>query len=159
MDEEVKLSSIAVSVAPLIADRVRQIAAIARQNLREQRTHLPTAIVHTLEGMFPIVLPFKNDEQKQALVDYVKEQALERHAFALTTVTCAKVVDSRTGSEEEMLVLATAIQGGRPYVASQTFGRDANNAVADFGELLEGDRAAGPGQMIIYPEWEGETRH
>lgn len=159
MDEEVTLSSIMVAVDSLIGERVRKIAAIARQNLLEQGTHLPTAIVHTLEGMFPIVLPFKNDEQRRALVEYVKEQALERHAFALTTVTCARVKDARTGREEETLVLTTAIQGGAPYVAVQSFRRGPNDVVTDFGELVEGERAAGPGQMTIFPDWDGETRH
>ncbi len=159
MDEEVTLSSIMISVDSLIAERVRKIAAIARLNLREQGTHLPTAILHTMDGMFPIVLPFKNDEQKRALIDYVKDQAIQRHAFALTTVSCALVVDSRTGREEETLVLTTAIQGGSPYVAVQTFARGDDDVVAGFGELVEGDRAAGPGQMTIFPNWEGETRH
>lgn len=159
MDQEVTLSSIIIAVDSLIADRVRKIATIARRNLREQGTHLPTAIVHTMEDMLPIVLPFKNDDQKKALVEYVKDQALRRHAFAITTVTCARLVDSRTGQEEETLVLATTIQGGAPYIAVQSFSRGPTDVVEDFGELVEGDRAAGPGQMMIFADWEGETRH
>lgn len=159
MDEEVTLSSVMIAIDSLIPERVRKIAVIARQNLLEQGTHLPTAILHTLDGMFPIVLPFKNDEQRKALIDYVKDQAIQRHAFAVTTVSCAKVVDSRTGKEEETLVLATAIQGGSPYMAVQAFARGSDDVVTGFGELVEGDKAAGPGQMTIFPDWEGETRH
>jgi hypothetical protein len=159
MDAEITLSSVMIAVDSLIAERVKKIAAIARQNLLEQGTHLPTAVLHALDGMFPIVLPFKNEEQRKALIDYVKEQAIQRHAFAVTTVSCAKVVDSRSGREEETLVLATAIQGGSPYVAVQAFTRGDDDVVTGFGELVEGDEAAGPGQMTIFPDWEGETRH
>jgi hypothetical protein len=148
-----------VAVEESITEAVRSILSIARATLVEQGTHLPTAILHTLEGMFPIILPFKDDEQKRSLVAYVKGQALERHAYAVTTVTCAQVVDSRTGEHDEVLVVATAIQGGRPYVVVQHFSRDSDRIVRDFGEMVEGEDAAMPGQMLIFPDWDEEVKH
>ena len=138
---------------------VKEILSISKRTLLDEGTHLPTAVLHTMEGMFPIVLPFKNQEQKAALVEFVKKQALERHAFAVTTVTCARVVDSRTGEEEESLVLTTAIQGGRPHVVVQPYVRGPDRSVTGFGDAEEGDAAAMPGQMMIIPDWEEEVCH
>lgn len=148
-----------VVVEASVVGTVRQILAVARSTLQQHGTHLPTAVLHTLEGVLPIVLPFKNDEQKRALVEYVKKEAIERHAFAVTTITCARVVDSRTGSESEALVLATAIQGGGPYTVVQHFSRHSDRSIGLFGELTEGDEAAMPGQMIIFPDWQEEVGH
>ncbi len=159
MAADFKLPTKIVAVEASIAEAVRAILSIARTTLAEQGTHLPTAILHTLEGLFPVVLPFKNDEQKRGLVDYVKAQALERHAYAVTAVTCAQIVDSRTGKEEEALVVATTIQGGLPYVVIQRFLRDADGGAAEFGDIVEGEDAVMPGQMLIYPDWEDEVRH
>lgn len=142
-----------------INEAIRKIVRIACKTLRQEGTHIPTAVLHTLEGVYPIVLPFKNDEQRRALVDFVKTQALEKHAFAVTTVTCAKVVDSRTKEEREVLVIATTVQGGKPRVAVQPFTRNADKAIDGFGALIEGEEAAMPGQMMIFPDWEEETRH
>ncbi len=83
-----------------VIEQVKEILAIARQNLLEFGSHLPTAVLHTIDGIFPIVLPFKDAHQKKALVSFVKKQALQIQAYAITTVTCARVVDSRTGKEE-----------------------------------------------------------
>ncbi len=138
---------------------IREILKIARVTLIESGTHLPTAILHTMDGMFPIVMPFKNEHQKKALVDHVRDAALEKGAFAVTTVTCARVEDPRTGAVEESLVLTTAIQGGAPYVVTQSYERDAQRRVVGFGEITEGDHAALPGQMMIIPSWGKETRH
>ncbi len=125
----------------------------------EHGTHLPTAILHTIEGAVPIVLPFKNNEQKRELVEFVKKQAVLRQAFAVTTVTCARIVDSRTGREQESLVLSTAIQGGRPHFMVQNFMRGPDREVIGFGEPQEGDLAAMPGQMMIIPQWHEEVSH
>lgn len=148
-----------VAVEESIAHAVKEILAIARATLREHGSHIPTAILHTLEGLLPIILPFKNAEQKKGLVEYVKIQALQRHAYAVTTVTCARIVDSRTGDEEEALVAATAIQGGSPYVVVQRFSRDSDRVVMEFADPTEGEGAAMPGQMLILPDWEEEVRH
>jgi hypothetical protein len=142
-----------------ILEGIRQIMDIARFTLMEQGEHLPTAVLHTWDGLFPIVLPFEDDAQKKALVDYVKEQAAEKEAFAVTTVTIGRVVDSRTNEHEDCLVVATAIQPGRPYVVVQRFSRDEKMKRIDFGEIIEGDDAAMPGQMIIFPHWGEEIAH
>ena len=142
-----------------IVERVRTIMAIARQNLLETGSHLPMAILHTIEGVFPIMLPFKDIDQKRALIQFVKGQALEKKAFAVSTITCAKVIDSRTGEKEESIVVATAVQGGRPHYASQSYVRGPDRHVLAFGKAVEGDGAATPGQMMIIPEWDRETRH
>ena len=148
-----------IDVEHTIIDRVKTILAIARKNLLETGSQLPMAILHTFEGVFPIVLPFKDVDQKQALIEFVKDQALEKQAFAVSTITCAKIVDSRTGENEESIVIATAVQGGRPYYASQSYVRGPDRQVLSFGEEVEGDSAATPGQMMILPEWDLETRH
>jgi len=148
-----------IIVEQTVAETVKEIVAIAKKTLVETGTHIPTAVLHTIEGMLPIVMPFKNDRQKRALVDYVKEQALERHAYAVTTVTSARIVDSRSGKEEECLVVATSIRGGRPHYMVQRYVRGSDKHVLEFGECTEGDLAATPGQMLIVPPWEDEVSH
>ena len=159
MNEEITISTSIMAVEAAVVESVRKILPIARATLQQQGTHLPTAILHTLEGLLPIVLPFKDDEQKRALVAYVKRQAIERHAFAVTVVTCARVVDSRANDEEEALVLATSVQGGAPYSVTQRFWRNDDRSVSRFGEVVEGEEAAVPGQMMILPDWSEEVRH
>lgn len=148
-----------IIVDQAVAETVQEIVSIAKKTLLESGTHIPTAVLHTLEGMVPIVLPFKNDTQKRRLVDYVKDQALVWHAYAVTTVTSAKIVNSRTGEEEECLVVATSIRGGRPHFMVQRFVRGPDKQVLEFGECTEGDLAATPGQMLIVPPWEDEVSH
>jgi hypothetical protein len=143
----------------LVTESVRDILGIARETLARHGTHLPTAVLHTLQGLIPIVLPFKDDEQKRALVRYVKKQAIETHAFAVTTVTNARIHDSRTGSEQECLVLATVIQRGRPQVLLQHYSKDEQAGTVEFGAAVTGDEAVVPGQMMIFPDWEEETCH
>ena len=160
MNYEITMSTSMVALEAAVRESTSKILSIARTTLVQQGTHIPTAILHTLEGLFPIVLPFENNEQKRALVDYVKTQAIERHAFAVTTVTCARVMDSRTGEEdEEALVLATSVQAGKPHVVTQRYWREEDRSVVRFGEVVEGDEAALPGQMMIFPDWNEETRH
>ena len=142
-----------------VIDAAREILSVARKTILEEGTHLPTAVLHTMDGMFPILLPFKNNEQKGALVEFVKQQAIERHAFAVTMVTCGRIVDSRTGEEEESLVLATSIQGGRPHLIVQSYLRGPDRHVIAFGDVKEGDLAAMPGQMMIIPPWDEEVSH
>jgi hypothetical protein len=142
-----------------IIETVRRLLVIARSTLEQYGSHLPTAILHTVEGMIPIVLPFKDDTQKKALVNYVKKEAVERHAFAVTTITSARIVDARTRMEQECLVLATAVQGGGPYVVVQHFSRKENPERIDFGKTIEGVDAQMPGQMIIFPDWDEEVCH
>jgi hypothetical protein len=149
-----------IDVNQSLVEIIRELLEIARRTVQAEGTHLPTAILHNMEGMYPIVLPFKNVEQKQALVDYVKKQAVETHCFAVTTITEAKIVDSRTGSEQECLVLATAVQGGQVYTVVQHFSKNKDmGGMIEFGEVLEGDNATCPGQMVILPEWEEEVSH
>jgi len=159
MTADFKLPTKIVAVEASVAEAVRAILPVARATLVEHGTHLPTAILHTLEGLIPVILPFKDDEQKKGLVEYVKTQALERHAYAVTAVTCAHIVDSRTGKEEEALVVATTVQGGRPYVVIQPFTRDTNGVASVFGDVVEGEEAVMPGQMLIFPDWDEEVRH
>jgi hypothetical protein len=159
METPVAVSTHIVAVEESVVQSVRQILPVARETLQRQGCHIPTAVLHTLDGMIPIVLPYDSTEERNALIDYVKAQALAKHAFAVTTVTAVRVVDSRSETEEEALVLATAIQGGRPYVVVQKFSRDLDRAVERFGDVVEGDEAAGPGQMIIFPDWHEERYH
>ncbi|MCA1961291.1 MAG: hypothetical protein LDL33_10890 [Desulfomonile sp.] len=148
-----------IIVEQAVAEMVKEIVSIAKRTLMETGTHIPTAVLHTLDGMLPIVMPFKDDIQKRALMDYVKEQALARDAYAVTTVTSARIVDPRSGEEEECLVLATSIRGGRPHFLVQRYTRGPGKQVNEFGECTEGDRAAMPGQMLIVPSWEDEVSH
>ncbi len=141
-----------------IVSTVRELLSVARYTLQQWGCHLPTSVLHTMNGTVPIVLPFKNNEQKKALVEYVKKQALSSFSFAVTTITAAKVVDSRTGGEQECLVLATSIQGGKLHVLVQYFSRG-DDGIITFGEIIEGDEAIMPGQMVIYPDWAEETSH
>jgi hypothetical protein len=148
-----------IDLNSLIDETVRVLLRIACRTLQEEGSHLPTAILHTMGGMIPIVLPFKNDQQRRALVEQVKKQALAKAAYAVTTITCGRIVDSRTGREQESLILATSIQRGRPHVVVQPFARDADRRVTGFGEAIEGERAAMPGQMMILPDWDKEVWH
>jgi hypothetical protein len=148
-----------IDVNQTIIETVRELLAIARSTLEQYGSHLPTAIVHTVEGMIPIVLPFKDDAQKKALVDYVKKEAVERHSYAVTTITSARIVDARTGQEQECLVLATSVQGGPSYVVVQHFSRKGDEGRIDFGEVVEGEDAQMPGQMTIFPDWDEEVCH
>lgn len=148
-----------MEVGPAVNDTVTKIMEIARQTLLQVGYHLPTAILHTLDGAYPIVLPFKDDVQKRALVQTVKNEARRTRAYAVTTVTCARVVDSRTGEEEEAIVIVTAIQGGRPTFVKQGILRDDDRRVLGFEDPERGDHAATPGQMMIIPDWHEETRH
>lgn len=160
MNYEITMSTSMVALEAAVRESVDKILSIARTTLVQQGTHIPTAILHTLEGLFPIVLPFEDDEQKRTFVELVKAQAIERHAFAVTTVTCARVVDSRTGEEEEeALVLGTSVQAGQPHMVMQRYWRNAERSVVRFGEVMEGDEATLPGQMMIFPDWDEETRH
>lgn len=146
-----------IDLYEMIVGHVRELLPIARLTLQEHGSHLPTAILHSAEGLFPIVLPFKNEEQKRALVEHVKGRALKMSAYAVTTITCARIVDARTGEEHESLILATCIHRGRPYYMTQEFSRDTDRRVVSFGEPKEGDEAAMPGQMMIIPEWQEEV--
>ena len=148
-----------IEVEQAVKDTVSEIMAIARGALLDQGTFLPTAVVHTKDGLFPLLLPFKNEKQKKALVDMVKKEAVRLHAYAVTTITCARIVDARTGEEEESLVLITAIRGGAPHIAEQSFKRGKNRVVLYFGEICEGDSAGRPGQMMILPDWNDEPVH
>ncbi len=148
-----------IEVEQAVIDAVPEIMAMARGALLDQGTFLPTAIVHTKDGLSPLILPFKDDEQKKTLVDLVKKEAVRLHAYAVTTVTCARIVDTRTGEEEESLVLTTAIRGGEPHIAVQPFTRGEDQVVLYFGEISEGDSAGRPGQMMILPDWNEEPIH
>lgn len=148
-----------IDLYELVVGQVRELLPIAQGTLREYGTHFPTAILHTPDGLVPIVLPFKNDDQKRAMVARVKVQATEASAYAVTMITCARVVDSRTDEEYESLVLTTSVYRGPPHFMTQPFFRDADRRVVAFAEPREGDDAAMPGQMMIVPEWEDELEH
>lgn len=145
-----------ISVDQFIMDAIRQILEVARYTLVEQRTHLPTAVLHTWQGAVPYVLPFKDDVQKKSLVDFVKEQVREQEAFAVTTVTIGRIVDSRSREETECLVVATVIQPGRTFVITQEFTRDEERGTIELGDVQEGDDAVMAGQMAIFPTWDEE---
>jgi hypothetical protein len=145
-----------ISVDQSILDAIRQVLEVARYTLLEERTHLPTAILHTWQGMVPYILPFKDDAQRTALVDFVKEQVREQQAYAVTTVTLGRMINSRTREEQECLVVATVIQPGRSFVITQAFTRDELRRTVEFGEVREGDDAVMPGQMAIFPSWDDE---
>jgi len=155
----VTLSTVIVAVKDMIVESVNKMAPIARQTLRTSGSHTPTAILHTISGLLPILLPFENNEQKRECVEYVKKEALKRQAYAVTTITNSSIIDCRTGSGEEALVLATSIQGGQPYVVIQKYTRDKFGLIEDFHYIVEGEDAFIVGQMLIYPEWDTETTH
>lgn len=159
MSEFDSSSPVVVSIDDTIIESVSRILVLARQTLLEQGVHLPTAILHTINGLYPIVLPFEDDDQKRILIGSAKKKAIEKHSYAVTTVTAAHIVHARSGLEEEALVLATSIQGGMPYIVLQGFSRDENGIVTGFGELIVGDEAAMPGQMMVVPDWEDEVCH
>jgi hypothetical protein len=138
---------------------VQHILRIARKTLVESGAHIPTAVLHTTGGYVPIIMPFKDDQQKRALMERVKEQVLDAQAYAVTTVTCARLVDNRTGEEDELLVLATCVRSARPYVVFQPFHRDRHGRVVSFGNVVTGEDAEIPGQMMIIPDWDAEARH
>ncbi|MFC1837002.1 hypothetical protein ACFL2Q_20165 [Thermodesulfobacteriota bacterium] len=142
-----------------LSEAVDKILEIARETLLQHGSHLPTVILHTLQGTCPMVLPFKDAEQKKAMLEFVKKTAVEKNAYAVTTVTCARIVDSRTGEEEESLVVTTAVQGGGSDAVVQSFIRDAERHVIAFGDAISGDHAAMPGQLTIFPPWEDEIPH
>ncbi len=142
-----------------IQDAIRNLLEIAKFTLQEHNAHMPTAILHSFEGTVPIVLPYEDNEQKRSLTEYVKNEAIKNHAYAVTVISSAKIVDSRSGDEEECLVLATSIQGGRPYVVVQHFERDIERRLITFGEVIEGEAAEMPGQMLIIPDWDQELCH
>ncbi len=148
-----------IVVQEAVIDAVREIASLARGTLLREGTHLPTVILHAPGAMIPLVLPFKTGAQKRAMAAYAREQALEHAAYAVTTVTCGRVIDQRTGDEEETLVLVTAIQGGSPHYYSQRCIRTPDRRVVAFDEPVEGDAAAMPGQMMIFPDWSRELKH
>jgi hypothetical protein len=148
-----------IDVADLALKGAREVLAMARSLVLRQGALYPTAVLHTREGLTPLVLPFKNSEQKRAMVTYVQQRALDLHAYAVTTVTCARVVDSRTREEEESIICVTTVQGGAPLFMAQTLTRDEQGVVICFGDVEEGDSVCGPGQMMILPEWDRQTRH
>lgn len=159
MNDPVTMSTVIVAVRDLIVESVRKMAQIARQTLQKSGSHTPTAILHTISGLLPIVLPYENHEQKIECVEYVKKEALERHAYAVTTITNSSIVDCRTGTGEEALVLATSIQGGQPYVVIQKYTRDKAGLINSFEDITEGEDAAIIGQMLIFPDWDRERTH
>jgi hypothetical protein len=120
---------------------------------------MPTAILHIPDGYLPIVLPYETEDQKHALVKYVKDQVIQLHAFALTTISSAKVVNFRTGAKSECLVLATVMRGNAVHTVVQEFERDQDRGLIEFGRVIKGEDAQMPGQMIIFPEWAPEVYH
>jgi len=146
-----------VAVRETIVRSVRSIAPIARQTLQLSGNHSPTAILHTVSGFYPIVMSYENPDQKKAVVEFVKKEALERDAYAVTTVTNSIIIDCRSGAQEEALVLATSIQGGQPYVVMQKYDRTGH--IYSFHEMIEGEEAVVAGQMLIFPEWDRVTSH
>ncbi len=83
--EPVAMSTVIVAMHDMIVESVRSMAPIARKTLLASGSHIPTAILHTMSGLFPIIIPYETQEQKKLLVEYVKKEAIKRHAFALTT--------------------------------------------------------------------------
>ena len=157
--EEIKIYTKIVAVKDMIVESVREMTPIARNTLKSLGSHIPTAILHTVSGLFTMVLPFESDQQKRLYVDCVKREALKRNAFAVTTITNTSITDCRNGFAEEALVLATSIQGGQPYVVIQKYTRDEFGAIKNFDEIVEGDDAFIVGQMLIFPDWSLERTH
>jgi len=158
--EEMEIPVVTIVAAyESIIDSAREMLGIARRTLAQEGTHFPTAVLHTMGGMVPMVLPFRDHEQRSALVAYVKQKSVELHAFAVSTITCARIVDSRTGRDQECLVVATTVQRGLPHVVVQHFARNEPAKAIEFGEIIEGDDAVMPGQMMIFPDWDEEICH
>lgn len=143
-----------VAVDESVKRAVEVMLPIARDTLRRDGCHSPTAVLHTLTGVIPILLTFQDIVQRRDQVEQVKVMALEEDAFAVSAITSAKVVDYRSSEFEEALVIATTIRGAKPYVVTQSFLRDPNGAVTSFKDPLEGEDAFMVGQMMIFPEWD-----
>ncbi|MGC8605170.1 MAG: hypothetical protein ACP5VS_15995 [Desulfomonilaceae bacterium] len=155
-NETITVSTVIVAVIDLVVESVRKMAPIARRTLKASGSHTPTAILHTISGLLPILLPFENNQQKKECVEYVKKEALKRNAFAVTTITNSSIIDCRTGEVEDALVLATSIRGCQPYVVIQKYTRDKFGLIEHFYDIVEGDEAFIVGQMLIFPDWEME---
>jgi|GEM_PF-4744761 len=87
-----------IAVREIIVESVRKIAPIARQTLQRSGTHSPTAILHTVSGFFPIVMSYENPDEKKEVVEFVKKEALEKNAYAVTTITNSIIIDCRSGA-------------------------------------------------------------
>lgn len=143
-----------VAVDESVKRAVEVMLPIARDTLRRDGRHYPTAVLHTMTGAIPIMLTYQDCAQRRDQVEQVKTMALEENAYAVTAITCAKVVDYRSSFFEEALVLATTVRGARPYVVTQNFHRDANGNVVCFEDPVQGEDAVMTGQMMIFPDWE-----
>lgn len=133
---------------------VNLILPIARDTLKRDGSHSPTAVLHTMKGAIPVLMTFQDIVQRRDQVGLVKNMALEENAFAVSAITCAKVVDHRLNVFEESLVIATTVRGMNPYIVTQGFFRDSSGKVTRFGDPVEGEDAWVLGQMMIFPEWD-----
>mgnify|MGYP000858061806 FL=1 len=141
-----------IAINESVRKAVNVILPIARDTLKRDGSHFPTAVLHTMNGAIPVLMTFQDIAQRKKQVEHVKSMALEENAYAVSAITCAKVVDCRSSLTEEALVIATTIRGSIPYVVTQSFIRDANGNVAYFHDTVEGDEAFMIGQMMIFPD-------
>ncbi len=148
------LKTFIVAVDEAVKKAVSVILPIARDTLRRDGSHSPTAVLHTMNGAIPVLMTFQDTTQRREQVEQVKIMALQENAYAVSAITCAKVVDHRSNAFEETLVIATAVRGMSPYIVTQNFFRDSSGGIKDFSDPVEGEDAWVLGQMLIFPEWD-----
>lgn len=148
------LNTFIIVVDEAVKKAVRVILPIARDTLLRDGSHSPTAVLHTMSGAIPVLMTFRDTTQRRDQVEQVKTMALEENAYAVSAITCAKVMDYRSNEFEEALVVATTVRGMSPYIVTQNFFRDSHGNIRNFSDPVEGEDAWVLGQMLIFPEWD-----
>lgn len=148
------LKTCIVAVDEAVKKAVSVILPIARDTLIRDGSHSPTAVLHTMNGAIPVLMTFQDTTQRRDQVEQVKTMAVEENAYAVSAITCAKVVDYRSNEFEETLVIATTVRGLSPYIVTQNFFRDSLGEIKHFSDPVEGEDAWVLGQMLIFPDWD-----
>lgn len=143
-----------IAIDESVKRAVKVMAPIARDTLKRDGSHSPTAVLHTMSGVIPVLMTFQDAAQRKDQVEQVKIMALTENAYAVSAITCARVIDCRSSHYEEALVIATTVRDCSPYILTQNFLRDNNGNVVSFEDPVEGDDAWTIGQMMIFPDWD-----
>jgi hypothetical protein len=146
-----------MAIELLVQKSVDIMLPIARDTIRRDGAHSPTAILHTVSRVIPVMMTFQDIRQRRDQVEEVKKMALEEDAYAVSAISCARVVDCRLSVYEEALVIATTARGLPPYFVKQNFIRDAQGNVIMFEDPVKGEDAWAIGQMMILPEWDATS--
>ncbi len=157
MSGHILLGTCLVAVDESVRKTVNLMLPIARDTLRREGSHSPTAVLHTIKGAIPVLMTFQDQSQRRDQLEQVKMMAVEENAFAVSAITCAKIIDHRLNVFEEALVVATTVRGLRPHIVTQAFSRDTCGNIAGFSDPVEGEDAWVVGQMMIFPDWDLES--